>query len=124
MRVFGHAMPTGKLGAEGGVIPISAISGRSESRMLAPSLRVLVGNLRTSRTVIAGSDGRFGDRNRDLRPLVWRTGLGSHALPPMKGPPNEKRSILPARFAATRDAFIVGRKYAVPYTHSDVGRPF
>ena len=24
MRVFGHAMPTGKLGAEGGVIPISA----------------------------------------------------------------------------------------------------
>lgn len=26
MRIFGHAMPTGKLGAEGGVIPISAIS--------------------------------------------------------------------------------------------------
>ena len=26
MRVFGHAMPTGKLGAEGGVIPISAIN--------------------------------------------------------------------------------------------------
>ena len=24
MRDFGHAMPTGKLGAEGGVIPISA----------------------------------------------------------------------------------------------------
>ena len=28
MRVFGHAMPTGKLGAEGGVIPISAKSRR------------------------------------------------------------------------------------------------
>ena len=29
MRVFGHAMPTGKLGAEGGVIPISAKTGLS-----------------------------------------------------------------------------------------------
>ena len=31
MRVFGHAMPTGKLGAEGGVIPISAKSGPSRN---------------------------------------------------------------------------------------------